>query len=105
MPQPVVRRIALRAMQLAITAAGILIVFLAFSRQADAAALDPPPVSSAPGLAASPVTSVATSVASEVTSAVSGVTSGCFRGHPGCFGRHLRRFAGHVRDCVGHPGR
>ena len=43
MPQPIVRRIAHRAVQLAIVAAGIFVVMLVFSRQAHAATDPPPP--------------------------------------------------------------
>ena len=43
MPQPIVRRIAHRAVQLAILAAGIFFVMLVFSRQAHAATDPPPP--------------------------------------------------------------
>ncbi len=56
MPQSILRRIAHRAVQVAILAAGILTILLVFSRQADAA-------TSAPS-AASPVSSAASSVSS-----------------------------------------
>ena len=57
MPQPIMRHIARRAMQVAIAAAGILVVLLVFSRQAHAATLAPsaapaPSVSSAPAVPA-----------------------------------------------------
>src|SRR5690242_4258895 len=78
MPQPILRHIARRAVQVAIVAAGILAVLLVFSRQAHAATLAPsaaptPPVSSAPAAsAAAPVTSAVSAVpapAPSVTSA------------------------------------
>ena len=76
MPQSAVRRIALRAVQFAIAAAGILLIFLVFSRQADAAALDPPPAP-APATPAplTAATSGVTSATSAVTSTASGITS------------------------------
>jgi len=40
MTQPIARRIALRAVQLAIVAAGIFVIMLVFSRQAHAATTD-----------------------------------------------------------------
>ena len=70
MPQPAVRRIALRAVQFAIAAAGILVIFLVFSRQADAASLDPPPATPAPA----PVAPLSAAT-SGITSATSGITS------------------------------
>src|SRR6201994_4500050 len=48
MPQPILRHIARRAVQVAIAAAGILAVLLVFSRQAHAATIpDPSTVTSA----------------------------------------------------------
>jgi len=75
MPQPILRHIARRAVQVAIAAAGILAVLLVFSRQAHAATLSPsaapaPSSSSAPAVPA-PVASAA----APVTSAVSAVVS------------------------------
>src|SRR6185312_10269605 len=75
MPQPILRHIARRAMQVAIAAAGILVVLLVFSRQAHAETLTPsaaatPSASSAPAVpapvasAAAPVTSAASAVVS-----------------------------------------
>ena len=85
MPQTIARRIALRAVQLAVVAAGIFLVMLVFSRQAHAATQDAlPPVSgqaasspasaagSAVQAAASPVTSAAARVASGDQAAASG---------------------------------
>src|SRR5207237_4819116 len=49
MPQPILRHIARRAVQVAIVAAGILVVLLVFSRQAHAATSPTsPPAPSAP---------------------------------------------------------
>ena len=77
MPQPIVRHIAHRAVQVAILAAGILAVMLVFSRQAHAAVTSAPPgVTSA----VAPVTSAVTSAATPVTSAV---TSAAALGHLG----------------------
>src|ERR1700760_1406937 len=59
MPQPILRHIARRAVQVVIAAAGILAVLLVFSRQAHAATLAPsaaptPSVSSAPSASSAP---------------------------------------------------
>src|SRR5215813_4952940 len=70
MPQPILRRIALRAVQLAIVAAGIFVVMLLFSRQAHAATSDTLPTSPL-----SQVTSAVSSAASPVASAVSSPTA------------------------------
>jgi len=59
MPQPIVGRIALRAVQLAIAAAGIFVIMLLFSRQAHAAASDTLPP-------ASPLSAVTSAVSSAV---------------------------------------
>src|SRR6266576_3341325 len=65
MPQPILRHIARRAVQGAILAAGILIVLLVFSRQANAATSAPSASApSAAASAASAVTSVAAPAAS-----------------------------------------
>src|SRR5437763_6520883 len=62
MPQPILRHIARRAVQGAILAAGILIVLLVFSRQANAATSAPSASApSAAASAASPVTAAAAS--------------------------------------------
>src|SRR6476620_9993417 len=77
MPQPILRHIARRAMQVAIAAAGILAVLLVFSRQAHAATLSPsaapaPSASSAPAVpAAAPVTSAVSAVVSAAAPAPS----------------------------------
>src|SRR5579863_7070500 len=71
MPQPIVRRIAHRAVQLAILAAGIFFVMLVFSRQAHAATDSPPP----PG---SPVSTASSLVGSTVNAASQALT-----GHSG----------------------
>src|SRR6185295_10378871 len=90
MPQPILRHIARRAMQVAIAAAGILIVLLVFSRQAHAATLAAPtpsagsapavpapaPSASSAPAAPAPAPSVpAPSVASAVASVAAPVTS------------------------------
>ena len=49
MPQPIVRLIARRAVQVAIVAAGIMVALLAFSRQAHAATAPPAGAHSATG--------------------------------------------------------
>src|ERR1700733_83574 len=46
MPQPMVRRIALRALQAALAGAGIFVIMLLFSRPADAATAALPPLTS-----------------------------------------------------------
>src|SRR5215470_1122556 len=79
MPRPITRRVALRAAQFAIGAAGILFLLFLFSRQADAATTDQSPPGNGLTSAVSAVTSAAsssvTSVAAPVTSAVSGAAS------------------------------
>src|SRR5215471_6580394 len=77
MPQPILRRIALRAVQLAIVAAGIFVLMLLFSRQAHAATSD-----SSPASPPAPVTSAVGSVASPVTSTASRATSGATAAAP-----------------------
>jgi len=67
MPQQIIRLIARRAMQVAIVAAGILVVLLVFSRHANAA--------TKPGVRLASSGSSATSATAPVTSAVSAVTS------------------------------
>lgn len=77
MPQPIVRLIARRAVQVAIVAAGIMVALLAFSRPAHAATA--PPVPTGPlSSATSPLTSATgpvTSAIGSVTSAVTGTTT------------------------------
>src|SRR6201989_956004 len=73
MPQPILRYIARRAMQVAIAAAGILVVLLVFSRQAHAATSVPsatptPSASSAPA-APAPVASAGAPVAPAASAA------------------------------------
>ena len=80
MPQPILRHIARRAMQVAIAAAGILVVLLVFTRQAHAATLAPsaaptPSASSAPAVAA-PVASAAAPVTSAASAVVSAAAPG-----------------------------
>src|SRR5215469_1875341 len=76
MPQPIARRVAIRAMQFAIVAAGIFVIMMLFSRQAHASTLDTQsPLGSAPSSALSSVGSVVNSAAKPVTSAASSVTS------------------------------
>ena len=71
MPQLILRRIAHRAVQVAILAAGILIILLVFSRQAHAATSAPATsVTSAVTSAATPVTSAATCAASAASAAL-----------------------------------
>ena len=74
MPQLILRRIACRAVQVAIVAAGILVLLLVFSRQATAATTPP----STPDIVGSgnSVTSAVTSATSVVTLAVSAVDPG-----------------------------
>src|SRR5436190_24289198 len=69
MPQPVLRHVARRAVQGAILAAGILIVLLVFSRQANAATSAPS--ASVPSAAASAASSVTAPVASAAAPASS----------------------------------
>src|SRR5580658_5098811 len=82
MPQPILRHIARRAVQVAITAAGILVVLLAFSRQARAATVPAigsgtvTSVTSAATSAVASATSTATSATSTATSATSAATTG-----------------------------
>src|SRR5580693_8102799 len=77
MPQPIARRVALRAMQLAIVAAGIFVIMMLFSRQAHASTLDTQsPLGSAPSSALSSVGSAVNAVAKPVTSATSAVNAG-----------------------------
>src|SRR5258708_36995376 len=71
MPQPIVRRIAVRALQVVIAAVGMLFIFLLFSRQADAA---PPSQQAAPSTSVSAVSAVTSAVA-PVTPAVTSVPS------------------------------
>ena len=59
MPQPIVRHIALRAVQGAIVAAGIFIIMMIFSRQAHAATTSSPTIPSAATSAVSGATSAA----------------------------------------------
>src|ERR1700759_4380691 len=68
MPQPILRYIARRAMQVAIAAAGILVVLLVFSRQAHAA-------TSAPSATPTPSASLAPAAPAPVASAAAPVTS------------------------------
>src|SRR5437762_538868 len=76
MPQPILRHIARRAVQVAIVAAGILVVLLVFSRQAHAATSAPSAVASAPSPSApAPVTSAAAPATSAATPVVSAATS------------------------------
>ncbi|HEY7260588.1 MAG TPA: hypothetical protein VH589_03780, partial [Trebonia sp.] len=77
MTQPIARRIALRAVQLAIVAAGIFVIMLVFSRQAHAATTDTNPLAGKPApTALSAAGSVVDGAASSVTSTVSQLTSG-----------------------------
>ena len=72
MPQPIAHRVAIRAMQLAIVAAGIFVIMMLFSRQAHASTLDTrSPLGSAPSSALSSVGSAVNAVAKPVTSATS----------------------------------
>src|SRR5260370_42692331 len=71
MPRPISRRVALRAAQFAIGAAGIFFLMLLFSKSADAATAGQDP--SAPGLTSA--VSAVTSVVPGATSAVTGATS------------------------------
>ena len=81
MLQPMVRRVALGAMQAALAAAGIFVIMLLFSRPAHAATAALPPLRSTQattGLtetAASPITSVVNSTTSVVNSTTSVVSS------------------------------
>src|SRR4029077_18928438 len=75
MPQPIVRRIAHRAVQLAIVAAGIFVIMLVFSRQADAAPAPPPPPGPVHSSALSPI-STASSVAGSTVNAASYALTG-----------------------------
>src|SRR5580704_7686824 len=77
MPQPIVRRIARRAVQLAMVAAGIFVVMLVFSRHAHAAT-DPPPPGPAHSSALSPVSTASSVVGSTVNAASQALT-----GHSG----------------------
>lgn len=63
MPQPVLRHIARRAVQVAITAAGILVILLVFSRQAHAATA-PPATAATTSPGSGPVASATGSVTS-----------------------------------------
>ena len=74
MPQPIVRRIAHRAVQLAIVAAGIFVVMLVFSRQAHAATDPPPPPGPANSSALSPVSTASSVVGSTVNAASHALT-------------------------------
>ena len=77
MPQPIARRFAIRAAQLAIVAAGIFVIMMLFSRQAHASTLDTQsPLGSAPSSALSSVGSAVNAVAKPVTSATSAVNVG-----------------------------
>ena len=69
MPQPIVRRIAHRAVQLAMVAAGIFVVMLVFSRQAHAATDPPPPPGPAHSSALSPVSTASSVIGSTVNAA------------------------------------
>src|SRR5580704_19019620 len=81
MPQPIARRVALRAMQLAIVAAGIFVIMMLFSRQAHASTVDTrSPLGSAPSSALSSVGSAVNAVAKPVTSVTSAVNVGQQRG-------------------------
>src|ERR1700729_4138713 len=80
--QPMVRRVALGAMQAALAAAGIFVIMLLFSRPAHAATAALPPLRSTQattGLtetaAVSPITSVVNSTASVVSSTTSVLSS------------------------------
>src|SRR6202453_1151742 len=73
-PQLIVRRIAHRAMQFALLAAGILTILLVFSRQADAATATPAAASPASSAATCP-TSASSLLPAAVTCATSTVTS------------------------------
>ena len=88
MSQPVVRRIALAAMQAALVAAGIFVVLLLFSRPAHAATA-----------ALAPLTSKQTSTASTASSTVGPASSVTPVGRR--FGRRFGRRLGHV---TGHLG-
>src|SRR5580700_10545913 len=78
MPQPIVRRIAHRAVQLAIVAAGIFVVMLVFSRQAHAATDPRPPPGPVHSSALSPVSTASSVVGSTVNAASHALT-----GHSG----------------------
>ena len=78
MPQPLARRVALRAAQLAIAAAGIFFILLIFSRQAHAATDGQPS-----GPLAGTVTSVTSTAGSIVDSAAEPVTAAPASGRPG----------------------
>src|SRR5579872_5562539 len=75
MPQPIARRIAHRAVQLAIAAAWIFLIMLVFSRQAHAATDPPPPSGLADSSALSPV-STAGSVVGSTVNATSNALNG-----------------------------
>src|SRR3984885_13964392 len=77
-PQLIVRRIAHRAMQFALLAAGILTILLVFSRQADAATATPTaasPAATCPTSASSLLPAAVTCATSTVTSAAAPATS------------------------------
>src|SRR5580700_2625218 len=78
MPQPIVRRIAHRAVQLAMVAAGIFVIMLVFSRQAHAATDPPPPPGPAHSSALSPVSTASSVVGSTINTASDALT-----GHSG----------------------
>src|SRR5580693_249513 len=78
MPQPIARRIAHRAVQLAIVAAGIFVIMLVFSRQAHAATDPPLPQGPANSSALSPVSTASSVVGSTVNAASHALT-----GHSG----------------------
>src|ERR1700722_17528736 len=74
-PQSIARRIAHRAVQLALLAAGITTIFLVFSRQGQAAssplsAVAPTALTASPGTMKPTATSTSTTTASAVTSAI-----------------------------------
>src|ERR1700722_11071051 len=76
MPQPMVRRVALMAMQAALAAAGIFAIMLLFSRPAHAATAALPPLTStqtAAGLTAAGVDSGASTATSTLNSTVAPV--------------------------------
>ena len=75
MSQPVARRIAVRAVQLAIAAAGIFLIMLVFSRQARAATLAAPPLGSGQSTVQSAVGSAVSTAVSTVNTAASSAKS------------------------------
>ena len=103
MSQPVVRRIALAAMQAALAAAGIFVVLLLFSRPAHAATAALAPLTSTQTSTASTASSTVGSASSTVTLGrrfgrrfghVTGHLGGGFSRLAGCFGDQLRHVAG-----------